>query len=104
VRDDLVELGVAPAERFSVIGLGINLEERLHSPDHGAELRRLYGILAHRFTDVVSDGEDGILVGEGTWTGSPARGNSSPETRSARATARPAASELITERSPEPSS
>ena len=49
VRDDLVELGVAPAEKFSVIRLGIDLDERLHSPDHGAELRRLYGIPADRF-------------------------------------------------------
>jgi glycosyltransferase involved in cell wall biosynthesis len=43
VRDDLVGLGVAPAEKFSVIRLGIDLDERITEGD-GAELRRLFGV------------------------------------------------------------
>jgi glycosyltransferase involved in cell wall biosynthesis len=43
VRDDLVGLGVAPAEKFSVIRLGIDLDERITQGD-GAELRRLFGV------------------------------------------------------------
>src|SRR5262249_37799682 len=43
VRDDLVGLGVAPAEKFSVIRLGIDLGERITEGD-GAELRRLFGV------------------------------------------------------------
>jgi glycosyltransferase involved in cell wall biosynthesis len=43
VRDDLVSLGVAPAEKFSVIRLGIDLESRLAAGD-GPDLRRLFGI------------------------------------------------------------
>jgi glycosyltransferase involved in cell wall biosynthesis len=49
VRDDLVELGVAPAEKFSVIRLGIDLESRVLSADRRAEFRRLFGIPEDRF-------------------------------------------------------
>ncbi|HEV8462958.1 MAG TPA: glycosyltransferase family 4 protein [Gaiellaceae bacterium] len=49
VRDDLVELGVAPAEKFSVIRLGIDLESRVLSADRRAEYRRLFGIPEERF-------------------------------------------------------
>ena len=49
VRDDLVELGVAPAEKFSVIRLGIDLDERVTSGDGGSELRRLYGVSPDEF-------------------------------------------------------
>ena len=50
VRDDLVSMGVAPVEKFSVIRLGIDLEHRI-TPDAGqaAELRRQYGIPADAF-------------------------------------------------------
>ena len=47
VRDDLVALGVAPAEKFTVIRLGIELRERVGSLDgagQGLETRRLLGI------------------------------------------------------------
>jgi glycosyltransferase involved in cell wall biosynthesis len=44
VRDDLVELGVAPPEKFAVVRLGIPLEERLGDPSAGLDFRRLYGI------------------------------------------------------------
>jgi glycosyltransferase involved in cell wall biosynthesis len=47
VRDDLVELGVAPPEKFSVIRLGIDLENRVGGD--GAELRRQFGIPGKRF-------------------------------------------------------
>jgi len=49
VRDDLVQLGVAPAEKFSVIRLGIDLESRVGAADEGAELRRAFGIPPERF-------------------------------------------------------
>ena len=49
VRDDLVELGVAPPERFTVIRLGIDLESRLQDGTGGAELRRLFGVPRERF-------------------------------------------------------
>jgi glycosyltransferase involved in cell wall biosynthesis len=50
VRDDLVALGVADRSKFSVIRLGIDLEQRVAAGDDGrAELRRLYGIPANRF-------------------------------------------------------
>ncbi len=48
VRDDLVALGVAPAEQFVVIRLGIDLEHRV-SGDRRAEFRRLFGIPEERF-------------------------------------------------------
>jgi glycosyltransferase involved in cell wall biosynthesis len=50
VRDDLVALGVAAPERFSVIRLGIPLESRIASD--GADrvrLRTLFGVPADRF-------------------------------------------------------
>ena len=49
VRDDLVELGVAPAEKFSVIRLGIDLDSRVLTVDRRAEFRRLFGIPEDRF-------------------------------------------------------
>ncbi|HZT15369.1 MAG TPA: glycosyltransferase [Gaiellaceae bacterium] len=49
VRDDLVELGVAPPEKFSVIRLGIDLEHRVADGDGGVELRRLFGVPRDRF-------------------------------------------------------
>jgi glycosyltransferase involved in cell wall biosynthesis len=50
VRDDLVELGVAPPEKFTVVRLGIELEERVGSLDgRGRETRRLLGIASGRF-------------------------------------------------------
>jgi glycosyltransferase involved in cell wall biosynthesis len=50
VRDDLVALGVAPAEKFSVIRLGIDLEHRITGQDvHRAELRRLFGVPPETF-------------------------------------------------------
>ena len=50
VRDDLVGLGVAPAERFVVVRLGIELEERVGG-DGGARARtrRLLGVPDDRF-------------------------------------------------------
>jgi glycosyltransferase involved in cell wall biosynthesis len=48
VRDDLVALGVAPAEQFVVIRLGIDLEQRV-SGDRRAEFRRLFGVPEERF-------------------------------------------------------
>jgi glycosyltransferase involved in cell wall biosynthesis len=52
VRDDLVALGVAPAEKFTVVRLGIELQERVGSLDgdgEGLETRRLLGIAPDRF-------------------------------------------------------
>jgi glycosyltransferase involved in cell wall biosynthesis len=51
VRDDLVALGVAPAEKFVVLRLGIELEQRVHAERDGrGETRRLLGIRPERFT------------------------------------------------------
>ena len=51
VRDDLVALGVAPPEKFTVIRLGIELEERIGAGTaQRAEMRRLLGITGERFT------------------------------------------------------
>jgi glycosyltransferase involved in cell wall biosynthesis len=45
VRDDLVELGVAPAEKFSVIRLGIDLDQRIvEGVSDGLGLRRDFGV------------------------------------------------------------
>jgi glycosyltransferase involved in cell wall biosynthesis len=45
VRDDLVSLGIAPASKFEVIRLGIDLDARLNAGGDGAgDLRRLLGI------------------------------------------------------------
>jgi glycosyltransferase involved in cell wall biosynthesis len=50
VRDDLVGLGVAPRERFVVVRLGIELEERVGGADGArARTRRLLGIPDDRF-------------------------------------------------------
>jgi glycosyltransferase involved in cell wall biosynthesis len=49
VRDDLVALGVAPAEQFTVIRLGIDLGARVIGADGRTELRRLYGVPDDRF-------------------------------------------------------
>ena len=51
VRDDLVRLGVAPREKFTVVRLGIELEARLGSGRNGRdETRRVLGIAPERFT------------------------------------------------------
>ena len=51
VRDDLVELGVAPADKFAVVRLGINLEARVATAaENRAETRRQLGIPPDRFT------------------------------------------------------
>ena len=44
VRDDLVELGVAPREKFEVVRLGIELDERLSAGDNELDYRRILGI------------------------------------------------------------
>jgi glycosyltransferase involved in cell wall biosynthesis len=50
VRDDLVSLGVAPPERFVVVRLGIELDERVAPERNGrAESRRYLGIAGDRF-------------------------------------------------------
>lgn len=50
VRDDLVAFGVAPAEQFSVVRLGIDLDQRLtEEGDDGAGLRRLFGVSPESF-------------------------------------------------------
>jgi glycosyltransferase involved in cell wall biosynthesis len=50
VRDDLVALGVAPRERFVVIRLGIELNERVAPDQDGrSESRRYLGIPSDRF-------------------------------------------------------
>jgi glycosyltransferase involved in cell wall biosynthesis len=50
VRDDLVALGVAPPERFAVIRLGIELDQRVAGAQNGrAESRRYLGIPPDRF-------------------------------------------------------
>ena len=50
VRDELVAFGIAPATKFRVIRLGIELDERL-SPDGAAraETRRVMGVADERF-------------------------------------------------------
>ena len=50
VRDDLVALGVAPLDRFVVIRLGIELDERVAAEQNGRlESRRYLGIPEGRF-------------------------------------------------------
>jgi len=50
VRDDLVELGVAPADRFSVIRLGIDLDRRIvEGTSEGSELRGVFGLPEEAF-------------------------------------------------------
>jgi glycosyltransferase involved in cell wall biosynthesis len=50
VRDDLVGLGVAPRDRFTVVRLGIQLEERVADHDRRDETRRVLGIGPDSFT------------------------------------------------------
>jgi len=50
VRDELVELGVAPADRFSIVRLGIDLRERVLTGETGAaEARRALNLPPERF-------------------------------------------------------
>jgi glycosyltransferase involved in cell wall biosynthesis len=50
VRDDLVALGVAPPEKFAVLRLGIELEERVAASNGAREdARRLLGVPPDRF-------------------------------------------------------
>jgi len=50
VRDDLVRLGVAPASKFAVIRLGIELDQRVGGTDgKRAETRRLLGLRGDPF-------------------------------------------------------
>jgi glycosyltransferase involved in cell wall biosynthesis len=49
VRDDLVSLGVAPAEKFSVVRLGIELGERVRTQVAGVAARARLGIAPERF-------------------------------------------------------
>lgn len=49
VRDDLVGLGVAPAEKFTVVRLGIELGERLGGSQTRDETRSLLGIAPETF-------------------------------------------------------
>lgn len=49
VRDDLVQLGVAPVEKFAVVRLGIELEKRVASDTPRDEVRRRLGIPSERF-------------------------------------------------------
>ncbi|HUH14413.1 MAG TPA: glycosyltransferase family 4 protein [Gaiellaceae bacterium] len=50
VRDDLVALGIAPAEKFAVVRLGIELERRVAAePGAREETRRLLGVADGRF-------------------------------------------------------
>lgn len=44
VRDDLVALGVAPASKFTIVRLGIELEQRVGGDETGLETRRLMGV------------------------------------------------------------
>jgi glycosyltransferase involved in cell wall biosynthesis len=50
VRDELVAIGVAPASRFAVVRLGIELSERMQGAEQGGELRASLGIPPERFT------------------------------------------------------
>jgi glycosyltransferase involved in cell wall biosynthesis len=50
VRDELVELGVAPASHFAVVRLGIELSERMAGAERGEALRAALGLPAGRFT------------------------------------------------------
>jgi glycosyltransferase involved in cell wall biosynthesis len=49
VRDELVEQRIAPLSKFSVIRLGIPLEDRLQDPSADLDFRRLYGISTSAF-------------------------------------------------------
>jgi glycosyltransferase involved in cell wall biosynthesis len=49
VRDDLVGLGIAPREKFTVVRLGIELDERVGADADRLETRRVLGIGPERF-------------------------------------------------------
>jgi glycosyltransferase involved in cell wall biosynthesis len=49
VRDELVRLGVAPAEKFTVVRLGIELEPRVRCTEDRSTVRRRVGIGDERF-------------------------------------------------------
>jgi glycosyltransferase involved in cell wall biosynthesis len=49
VRDELVKVGVAPATKFAVVRLGIELSERMAGATDGAALRASLGIPRDRF-------------------------------------------------------
>ena len=51
VRDDLVRLGVAPASKFALVRLGVELDRRLAEDDAAARerMRRLFGVPDGRF-------------------------------------------------------
>jgi glycosyltransferase involved in cell wall biosynthesis len=49
VRDELVEHGIAPSEKFTIIRLGIPLDERLGDETAELDYRRLYGIAPDAF-------------------------------------------------------
>jgi glycosyltransferase involved in cell wall biosynthesis len=49
VRDDLVALGVAPAEKFAVVRLGIELARRVSPNGSREDVRRLLGVPGERF-------------------------------------------------------
>lgn len=46
VRDDLVELGVAPSSKFEVIRLGIDLDSRVGADDGEPDYRKILGVPA----------------------------------------------------------
>jgi glycosyltransferase involved in cell wall biosynthesis len=50
VRDELVRLGVAPREKFTVVRVGIELEDRVSDQDGREETRRVLGIAPDCFT------------------------------------------------------
>ena len=50
VRDELVRLGVAPREKFTVVRLGIELGERVAEQNGRDETRRVLGLSPDRFT------------------------------------------------------
>jgi glycosyltransferase involved in cell wall biosynthesis len=49
VRDDLIELDVAPYEKFEVIRLGIDLESRVFGDGDRSGYRRLFGVTDDQF-------------------------------------------------------
>jgi glycosyltransferase involved in cell wall biosynthesis len=49
VRDELVRIGVAPASKFAVVRLGIELEPRVHTDEGRDDIRRRLGIPPERF-------------------------------------------------------
>jgi len=50
VRDELVAIGVAPASRFAVVRLGIDLTGRMEGSEHGDDLRASLGFGPEQFT------------------------------------------------------